>query len=224
MMLTFPIRCHSGLRPTITQHYGEVGNLEWYRSKGIEIPRHNGTDIIIGDPKQTYGSALIVPGDGWRMVKETFDEPLSTKGNGVTIQSPSFIEDGMEKVLQAVYWHCSEVVQAHGELSAGTVVGYVGNSGAVRPEPSPACPYCGSHLHLMLFEFRRVGSKWVKWYTDNGLDGAIDPMSRFSLDNLEHGQDSDVSKDNPPLVWAMGKIGLDSAWQKIVYLYKLFIK
>jgi len=224
MKLTFPIRCHSGLRPRITQPYGATGNLQWYKDKGIEMPFHNGTDITIGDPKQTYGSALIVPGEGWRVVKATYDNPMSTKGNGVTLQSSSFVEDGIEKVLQVVYWHCSEVMPSGKALPAESVVAYVGNSGAVSPEPSPSCPYCGSHLHLMMFELFYLNGKWVLQNADNGVNGAIDPMTRFSLSDLSYGTDSDIAKDNPPLVWAMGKLGLDDVWKRIVYLYKLLIK
>lgn len=225
MKLPCPIKVHSGLKPTITQKYGNTSLNDWYSKNGINAPFHNGLDVTLGDPKQTYGSELITLGKDWQIVKTIFDTPLSTKGNGITIESPSFVEDGINKKLQVVYWHCSKVEQdkPRQPLPEYTTVAYVGNSGTVSPPPTTICPYCGSHLHLMLFEFHQVNGLWVLQNANNGVNGAIDPMDRFDFNWLIQGQD-DISFDNAPIQWAFDKLQLTEVYQKIIYLYKTFIK
>lgn len=223
--LPFPIKVHSGLSLKISQPYGAVGEIEWYKARGIEIPFHNGIDILLtGTDRQNYGTPLITPSEGWQIIKTSFDSPMSTKGNGVTIQSSSFTEDGIVKILQCVLWHCSEIESKKGILPKYEHVAYMGNSGAVKPEPSTSCPYCGTHLHLMLFEFFFLDGRWRLQNSNNGVNGAIDPMTRFSFDVIIKGDDTGISKDTPPLLWAFDKLGLKEAWQKIIFLYKLFIK
>lgn len=223
--LPFPIKVPKGLKPVITQPYGDPRNAEWYKANGININVHNGTDLTLsGDNRQGYGAELITPSEGWQIVKTTFDNPMSTKGNGVTLQSQPFTEDGIEKICQVVYWHCSEIKTERHVRPAYDTVAYVGNSGLVKPAPTPQCPYCGTHLHLMLFDFHKVNGFWVLQNADNGLNGAIDPALRFDFTKVIEGEDTGISKDLPPLVWAMNTLGLTQVWQKVAYLYKLFIK
>lgn len=228
MKLTLPIKVPQGFKPKISQPYANTSNNAWYQAQGITAPFHNGVDLILDpeNPKMTYGSALITPSEGWKIVKTTFDTPLSTKGNGLTIESPEFLEEGISKKLQCVYWHCSEIERdkPNQVLPSGTIIGYIGNSGIVFPQPTPARPYCGAHLHLMLFEFHKINNSFVLQNADNGVLGAIDPMTRFSIYNFITGTDTDISKDNPPLLWSFDKLGLKESWQKIVYLFNLFRK
>jgi hypothetical protein len=221
--LPFPILVPKGYKLRITQPYAATDNLAWYKEKGLNLSFHNGVDVVIdsSDPRLTYGSACFCPfPNGWT-VKKTFDSPMSTKGNGITLESESFIEDGIEKKIQLVYWHLSKLVEQTNHYFKD-IVGYVGNSGMVKPEPSPSCPYCGSHLHFMMYEFFKIDRRWVLQNADNGVGGAIDPMKRFDINNVIYAADTDMMFDLAPLQWAMDKLGLKEGWQKIVYLAKLF--
>lgn len=220
-----PIRAHSNLDIQITQPYGSNANVEWYKANNIEVPFHNGVDLILtGTERQTYGSALITPTDGWKIVKVTFDSPMSTKGNGITIECQEFEEDGITKKLQVVYWHCSEIVSKFDALKQFDEIAYIGNSGAVNPAPTPECPYCGSHLHLMLFEFHKLNGRWMLQNENNGVKGAIDPMTRFDIAWIIRGEDTSVTKDTPPLKWAMDRLGLTDVIQKVLYVWKTLFK
>jgi len=207
----FPIRLPEGCKPYITQGFANTGNNEWYKANGITAPFHNGTDIVLvkdgyGDNQVTYGAECITPSDGWHIVKKTYESPLSTKGNGVTIESEAYTDDDGELyVVQAVFWHLSSVEDnLVGRLPEKTTFGYLGNSGLVRPAPSPYCPFCGSHLHLMAFKFKWDSSlgRYVLLNADNGVNGAIDAMTVFDIEKLVGGGDADkikvLSKDLLP--------------------------
>ena len=216
--LPCPIKVHSGLKPIVTQPFGDTTTLAWYKERGMNIPFHNGTDIILsGTDVQTYGSELITPSEGWRIVKATFDAPMSTKGNGVTIQSPQFEEDGIQKVLQVVYWHASHIEFDSKVRPAYDTVANVGNTGAVRPEPTVKCPFAGSHLHLMLFEYHIINGRNVLQNANNGVGGAINPLERFDMTWTIEGKDTGGASDRYPLEWVFDKLGLKENWQKIVY-------
>lgn len=224
--LAFPIIVPRGYKLKITQPYGATGSVEWYKKNGVAIPFHNGVDVTIdsSDPRLTYGSACFFPfPKGWT-VKKTFDSPMSTKGNGVTLESDAFVEDGIEKKVQLVYWHLSKLVDAT-QHKYKDVIGYVGNSGLVLPAPSPECPYCGSHLHFMLYEFHKTEiGMFMLQNKDNGVGGAVDPMTRFSIEKIEYGDDTSVAFDAPPIQWAIEKLNLKEMWEKIVYVLKVLIK
>lgn len=189
------------------QAYGATGMVDWYKEKGIDIPFHNGTDFnLSGGPDKTYGSELAALEDGMEIVKRTYDIPMSTKGNGVTIQTKPFEEDGILKICQFVYWHCSEIENKKNVFNKGETVAWIGNSGAVSPEPSPACIYCGSHLHLMLFEYFFLNGSWILQEADNGVGGAQDPMKRIDMGQIFFAEDTGIEKDLPPIEWVLEKI------------------
>jgi hypothetical protein len=220
MKYKFPIQCPHNHSLLLQQSYGEAKNIEWYKKNGIDIPFHNGVDITITpDPSKlvTYGAACVAPFN-CRKVKTTWDSPLSTKGNGITLQSDPFIENGKEIILQIVFWHLSGIVDDQ-YFKEGEIVGYIGNSGAVSPAPTPECPYCGAHLHFMLFEFH----DGMLTHANNGVKGAIDPFTRFDINSPYIGE-TDVAKDLPPVMWAFEKRGLTENWQKIVFAIKNWLK
>jgi hypothetical protein len=221
--LPIPIIVPYGYKLRISQPFGSTGDVEWYKNNGLNIPFHNGVDIVVDndDPRLTYGSACFCPfPKGWT-VKKTFDSAMSTKGNGVTLESDTFVEDGIEKKVQIVLWHLSSLTDGT-QLVYKNIVGYVGNSGLVHPAPSTACPFCGSHLHLMLYEFHKTSTgMFMLQNTGNGVGGAVDPMTRFSLSVAEYGEDTNVSFDTAPLKWAMAKLGLVEVYQKIMYLLSI---
>jgi len=211
--MKFPFKVPNGYKLKVTQPFGSISKLQFYKDRGIDIPFHNGVDIVLVDsqgrevPKVTYGSALITPSVGWQIVKTTFDNPMSTKGNGVTIQSSEIIDTlGRVTRWQLVFWHCSEVVYTKGILGAFETVGYVGNSGAVSPAPSIACPYCGSHLHLMLYIHEKRDGTWYVLDPANGVGGAQDVLKYIDINDVYYGNDTDFLKDEPPLMWLISQL------------------
>jgi hypothetical protein len=191
-----PIAIPKGCRVVVSQRFGETAYNGWYRDNGIYLDSHNGTDLIIegsGDDKVlTYGTRLVCPVPFARLERTYWDTPMSSKGNGITFVWPEGVDN-----FRCILWHCSEVVEK-AEYYQGDTMGFIGNSGAVFPKPSPNCPYCGVHLHLGLEK--------------NGQ--LIDPLSYFGLDWFE-APDTGVQKDLPPLFWVV-------AWirEKIMLLWK----
>lgn len=208
MKFTFPLKTHSGLEVRLHQTYGNKSNSAWYKANGINAPFHSGIDISLsGTEQQSYGSELICPFESATVVKTTFDTPLSTKGNGVTIQSGQFVDNGITKMLQVVFWHASELNVTLGQrLSYGDTVCFMGNSGLVRPAPTISAPYSGTHCHLMVFEYRLYQGNWLLQNEGNGVHGAADPLLYFDINNTLSGKDTSEQKDTAPLIWVIEKL------------------
>jgi len=162
----------SPIKPTITQPYGDKSSVAWYQANGLNLTEHNGVDFVIGNPQLTYGTKLVCPFPNATLSKSWWDTPLSTKGNGVEIQSGEY---------QVRFWHCSEIV-IKSTYKEGDVIGYIGNSGLCRPAPTDTRPFDGSHLHLMVLK--------------NGV--LIDPLTIFNKDGWYVSSDTPVDKDLPP--------------------------
>ena len=183
MKFPLPLEIVKGRFPVVTQEFGNKSNADWYRANGINIDAHNGTDIVIGGGRNqavdTYGCKLVCP-TGALLNAVWFDEPMSTKGNGVKVQW----NDG--RTIKMVVWHCSECNRQE-EYKAGDTLGYIGNSGLVSPKPSYAAVHNGAHLHLMtyindvltdpreVFDF----TKWTVSATDTGITKDLPPFQYF---------------------------------------------
>ena len=159
----------------------------------------NGTD------KQNYGCELVACFDG-RIAKITYDGPMSTKGNGITLQSEIINENGKQYLYQAVYWHLSEIVTPKSSYKQGEAIGYMGNSGLVTPSPSPFCLYCGTHVHFMLFVWESVNGTFVLLNADNGVQGAVDPLPFIANLQGEVGVDTSSEKDLAPFQYYIDQI------------------
>src|SRR3990167_2849495 len=197
MKLLSPVKRHSGLLVKINQRFADPANVAWYKANGIDIPFHNGLDLgLTGTPSQNYGSELVACFDG-RVVKRTFESPMSAKGNGLTLESKPFIEDGKTKIYQSVYWHCSKLSDKN-EFKKGETVAYMGNSGLVLPKPSVECVHCGSHLHFMIYSWELQDGVWTLLNKDNGVGGAIDPLPLIDgLQGESEGDDTPFENDAP---------------------------
>lgn len=182
-----PLRIVKGRKPIVTQEFADRSNLEWYKQNGINLDDigHNGTDIVIsGGSIATYGTEIVSPVPNALPTKVWFDHAMSSKGNGIQIQWRD--ERGF---CQMLAWHCSECVFKE-EYKAGDVIGYIGNSGLVRPQPheKPYEAYNGAHLHLMV---------WVKGVL-------VNPREVFDFDKwFVSEKDTSVEKDLPPLKWVL---------------------
>jgi murein DD-endopeptidase MepM/ murein hydrolase activator NlpD len=181
MKYHLPISCPVGFKPTITQRYGDTAMVAWYQAHGLNLTSHNGIDIVIGDSIQTYGTKLVCPVPNAQLSMTWFTDPMSTAGNGIQIGW----DDGADR-YNLIFWHCSEIVSQE-TYKEGDIVGYIGNSGLVKPPPTPQQPFNGSHLHLGLRK-------------NNVL---IDPLTIFDKDEWFISEDTTQAKDLPPLFWAL---------------------
>lgn len=198
----FPLRAVPGTYPVITQAFGDPSRVKWYRENGMDVPFHNGTDAVLSgfDRSKTYGAALICPFPKAKTIKTWFDAPMSKKGNGIMIQSEPIedSEDHITRFFQMLVWHCSDLITQTNDFLEGDVIAYVGNSGLVTPSPTPECVFCGSHVHIMMFEYRKEGTTWIQYDIDNGVSGAQNPMNYLSLSNFIIGEDTGIKKDLSP--------------------------
>lgn len=140
----------------VSQLFG-VNKLRYSRDFGI--PGHNGIDIVVRDSNLGYG-AEVLSAHGGLVVGISYDKTKS-KGMGIILQKR--LDNGI--IIQTLYWHLSEVNVAFGQsVDPGTVIGKIGNTGYVFPEPSEQCPKCGSHLHFAL----SIYLNGVSLFTDYG--------------------------------------------------------
>lgn len=224
-MLKFklPILVPKGLKPVITQGFADTGMVAFYKSKGINLPFHNGTDFVLsGTDRQTYGSAIITPEGEWRVIAKYWDNnPMAANGNEIVIHSAPFDENGTSKVIELRFVHLSEVCPVAGVLPSGTILGYLGNSGLVDPAPTPDNPYAGTHLHLGMCEYNMVNGKEVLQNASNGVYGLLDPLTRIDVTRYDIGDDTSVVKDAPPLLWGIRQKGITDIFSKIIYVWKV---
>lgn len=186
MKYPLPIEIVKGRYPIVSLEYGDSSLVEWYKSRGLTITEHNGTDIVIsGGQQATYGTKLVCPVPNALLDKVYFTTPLSTQGNGVKVR---WQEDG--KLHQFLVWHCSECNQ-QGEYKQGDTLGYIGNSGMVRPEPNVFNVFGGSHLHLMSY-----------------INGTlVNPREMFDFTKWFVSEtDTAKAKDLPPFIYFLNKI------------------
>ena len=179
----------------VTLEYGDTRNNAWYLANGIDIPFHNGIDVVfdIANSQHTFGTECICPFDS-AVVKVTWNDTHSTKGNGVTIQSDPI--DGI--IYQIVFWHTCEVKVKEGDrLNKGDVVCYVGNSGLCSPSRDILHPFAGSHCHFMLFKYLPTGvnKNWVLQDENNGVGGSRNPRELFDFTECEVGEDTSFKQD-----------------------------
>jgi len=192
MKYPLPLSMPAGRHPIITQPYGDKTSVEWYRANGLNLTEHNGTDIVISFPGATaeqsriatYGARIVCPVPSAFLEKTWWDSPMSTKGNGIQIAW----KEGVDR-FQMLSWHCSEV-NPQNTYKEGDTLGFMGNSGLVRPAPTNACVHCGAHIHLMLYA--------------NGV--LTDAMTKFDAKRWYTSQDTGIEKDLAPFQFFFDKI------------------
>ena len=202
-MLHSPLRYRKGMPVFITQKFGVNPNA--YAHLGID--GHNGIDFVAGVNMDAYGIGIVATHDA-TVIRVVANEPMSTKGNGVYTQ---FEEGG--KLFMEVYWHLAEAcVTAGQKVKRGQLLGRMGNSGTVRPVPTMANPFLGTHLHYGLYVSEMVNDNWQR--ISNNFDGAVDPMPYFSAhtisknfnEYLEYNSLERMKVVLYPFIWAIDKI------------------
>ena len=83
-------------------------------------------------------------------------------------------------------WHCSETFYRE-EYQEKDTLGFIGNSGLVRPAPTYSSVHAGAHLHLMTYVNEvlvnpREIFDFNKWYIsdkDTGIEKDLPPFQYF---------------------------------------------
>ncbi|MBQ5994539.1 MAG: peptidoglycan DD-metalloendopeptidase family protein [Clostridia bacterium] len=107
-----------------------------------EYSGHKGTDIITsGATGNTYGKEIRAAAAGTVI--------FAGKGTGSSWSYGNFVTIDHGNGVATRYAHCSSVAVSTGtKVSQGQVIAYVGNTGNVRPAPTPSNPHAGAHLHF----------------------------------------------------------------------------
>ena len=214
MKFISPIKRHSGFRVMVSQQFG--ANPEKYSQfkddYGNPLKGHNGVDFTLGyDARKMYGSNINTICNG-RVSILIWDNPMSTKGNGVYVDSD--IEtgsDGKQRFYRVVYWHAMDIdVRVGQSVKMGDYICDMGNSGWVFPQPTITNPYGGTHLHLGFYPYIYDNNVWKKEFPNNGFDGAVDPLpfiGNINPDNWETKEDIEsIWEKLFPVKWAIEKI------------------
>lgn len=202
-MYKFPIRIPLGWKLTITQGFADTTLADWYKARGINMPEHNGNDVICGTGIQTFGSACVWP---FKFPGKVYDAQAESPIAAETHHAHAQI-DGVDPttgiLYSLIYLHLSSVEHAKTPTEKseiiyhyGDVIGHIGNSGAVLPAVSPANPFNGAHLHLGL-AIQHPGEQNATM---------VDPSEYFDIDDPFTGDD-EPQRDQIVRDWAIAHGG-----------------
>lgn len=141
----------------ITQWFAE--NPGAYRA--YNLPGHDGIDFWCG-----FGWPVINPfPSGGRVVESASQKALGYRHNyGLHVRLETEL-DGHH--FQLVLAHLSSSCVSIGDIVAPyDIVGLTGNSGNVRPRPTPRNPKAGTHLHVSLKDFSGGAAGWPYYLID----------------------------------------------------------
>lgn len=185
MLYNIPLRVPKNRRVVITQEFKDAARVAWYKENGVTTTEHTGLDLVCGSSVETYGTPFVCPFPNATLHAREIESATGPKGSRVQIRHVDW--KGRELILGGL--HLSEISESP-RFIEGDVVGYIGNSGNVRPAPTIINPYAGAHLHLTLL-----------------VDGKlIDPTLFFNVRNPYTGADTGQEKDMPPAHWAVKEL------------------
>jgi len=215
-MLTSPIKKLKGKPIITTLGYGDTSFAKQYAQLGWSIRAHNGIDYVCGRGREdSYGLPIIATQNGI-IQRVDWDNPMSTKGNGIIFQGDTFAHEGKTKMLCEVFWHLSEItVKAGQRVSRGETIGYMGNSGYVIGDATNV--FGGTHLHYMVYEYHLEGTWKIKG--DNPLtNNAVTPDKWLNPNWKNEAPEIDkieIEKQLHPFKWALDKISaIIKGWLK----------
>jgi murein DD-endopeptidase MepM/ murein hydrolase activator NlpD len=209
MKLQSPIKKVKGKHILETLSYGDISFADAYKRLGWSIRAHNGIDLVCGKGREeSYGLPIIATQDG-TIQKVSWDSPMSTKGNGITVEGKSFVDtDGRKKLLCEVFWHLSDITVKIGqEVKIGQVIGHMGNSGFVVGDNNN--PFGGTHLHYMIYEYHLENGTWVKKGDNKDTGGTVNPykwLHPYWRENAPEIDIIDINKQLHPLKWILDNI------------------
>ena len=197
MKYKFPLRIPDSWKLTVTQGFHE---------------NHNGNDVAVDDGVMTFGIPFVwcfpFPGKPYEIQVDTPVAALATKARAqVDGTDPA---TGITYSIIGLHLSSSPYTVLPGSntdivFKQGDTIAHLGNSGVVRPLPTPEKPFDGSHIHLAL-GIKKPGEAN---YT------MVDPSIYFDVTNPFRGAD-DLTKDDPIYKWAHDKATLPSA--KLTFL------
>ena len=147
-----------------TQLFGV--NSEFYKAN-FGAPGHQGIDYRADKlaPKNGYGTKIISAHMKSALCTQvSVDTTIRTRGNGVYLLEE--LDDGQK--LETIYWHVADIHIRPGEIvgpqqSIGMpaplqrAIAVMGNTGFVRPSPTPYFPWNGTHCHFAVKKYDKSG-------------------------------------------------------------------
>ena len=180
-----PVLLPPGIAPVVTQGFGPTDNPIEPRGPNGENHFHYGVDLVFGKDFETYGTPLVVPFE--RCTVGAYMQPPGTYQNTPFVEIDGIGASGTHyKVILA---HVGNIFFRN-DYKLGDIVATVGNYGMVSPQPTPADPFAGSHLHLGV----QVGGEWR------------DPFEYFDVSTPFVGAPHDPNSDVPRLLWAIEQL------------------
>jgi hypothetical protein len=158
----------------VTQKFGEVASLDYYKNNNVLVVGHNGMDL-----RAKHGDPIYAAHDG-----EAWYEIDGKQGHGVVLRtSEKFDYESGRCYFKTIYWHLCDPIKepkfkspvlAYADLNkpgmkvkAGDVIGYADSTGLST----------GDHLHFGIKPVAK-NEKNGSFYNakqENGYYGAIDP-------------------------------------------------
>lgn len=174
-MFKFPLRIPQNREVSITQPFHSLDLAPYYISLGFPA-YHDAIDVAVGNGLETFGTPFVCPFTIANLV--SFDDTgVAGTGKADRVQVKHTEPDGTTYILGGL--HFSEL-KKQDTYAEGDIIGYIGNTGAVQPTPSPSFPYAGSHIHITCIV--------------NGV--VVDPLIHFDKTNPYRGADTGAAHDN----------------------------
>lgn len=219
MKYKFPVICPPNTRVEITQGFMPINN-----------PTHDGIDFRIiklsnsdiDNQKLSYGSQLVCPFSTATVINVWDFNPMNDRGNGIDIEYDR--GDGTYEVCH--FWHIIKAFYKKGDkVKEGDIIALMGNTGYVQPAPTVDNPYNGTHTHMPFYTKQKSTSGYME-------DGVMiypniniqykNPLDYFDINTPFTGSDTKDDIDVIPLQWAWAKKGITTAYDKLIYILKLF--
>lgn len=155
-MFKWPIQIPGNLKLKVVQSFHTRAPTDLSQALSIQTIDHIGTDVVCGTNEQTWGKNFVWPfpwpGTAFdSRVDSMFGATQHAHAQVDTVDPATGITYGLIGIhLSAVTHTKSPIDNQIITFNFGDVIGKIGNNGAVTPLPTPACPLCGTHLHLGL--------------------------------------------------------------------------
>lgn len=127
--------------------------------------------------------------------EENFGMPIRAHINGDLLQRLETAEGGRHVHFKGsdgklVRWlHLSAFGALTGNVPRGTILGYMGNTGLVRPKPNPQNPKAGTHTHV---DVSKNGK--LELHNINNFEDPEQYFKQFTMDALQQIKDAQMAK------------------------------